>query len=177
MELPGTTYLLALATVAITFVGFAALVLVLRQTIGENVTRYDTYFTLSFIQVGFIVTIGALLPPLLALYGWHEDVVWRSSSTVVAVLVLCFVVAVPRRRRVATGVSAPRFVWTLLAVQALSATALILCAAGALSQCGAVYASAMTTILFASGIAYLLALSVVIPEGRDKGRDAGQQRR
>jgi hypothetical protein len=165
MELQGSTYLFTLATVSITFVGFAALVLVFRQTIGGEVTRYDTYFTLSFIQVGFIVTVGALLPPLLALYGWREEVVWRVSSAVLAALILYFVATVPKRRRAATNGSVPNFVWALLAVQAFSGVALIFCAVGVLVRGGAVYASAMTAILCASGIAYLVALSEVLPKG------------
>lgn len=51
MELPGIAYLYSLATVSITFVGFAALLIVVRQSIGGQVTSYDMYFTLSFIQV------------------------------------------------------------------------------------------------------------------------------
>jgi hypothetical protein len=168
MELSGSSYLFALAAVSITFVGFATLVLVFRQTIGGEVTRYDTYFTLSFIQIGFIVTAGTLLPPLLALYGWREEVVWRIASAALAVLVFCFVAAVPGRRRAATNSSVPRFVWALLAVQALSGVALVLCAVGALQHGAAVYASATTAILFASGIAYLMALSVVTPKSPGK---------
>ena len=165
MDITGSPYLFALATVSVTFVGFAALLLVYRQTVGGKITRYDTYFTLSFIQVGFIVTAGALFPPLLALYGWREEVVWRVSSAVFAILILWFVVALPKRRQVATGTPAPRFVWALLTVQALSGIALTLCALGALDKCNAVYATAMSAILVASGIAYLVALGVILPEG------------
>jgi len=164
MEIPGSTYLYALATVSITFVGFAALLLVFRQTAGGGVTRYDTHFTLSFIQVGFIVTAGALLPPLLAMYGWGDASTWRVSSILIAVPIVWFVATLPVRRRAATGAPVPRFVWTLLGVQALGAVALVLCAAGVLGQGAAVYASAITVILFSSGIAYLLALRVMLPQ-------------
>ena len=51
-----------------------------------------------------------------------------------------------------------------------SVFALLLSAAGILRQPGvAIYASAMTTILFASGIAYLLALSVILGELAKRG--------
>ncbi len=69
MELPGSTYLYALATISITFVGFSALLLIFRQAMGHTMTRYESYFMLTFIQSGFIVTAGSLLPLLLALYG------------------------------------------------------------------------------------------------------------
>jgi hypothetical protein len=138
---------------------------------GGEITRHDTYFTLSFIQIGFIVTVGALVPPLLALYGWSHDVVWRVASAVTALPVFWFVASVPGRRRAATGQSVPAFVWTLLGVQAAAALALVLRAAGALHRPGgAVYASAVTVILIASGIAYLLALSVILPDLMNRRR-------
>ena len=85
MELPGAGYLYALATISVTFVGFSALLLVFRQTAGGATTRYDSYFLLAFMQVGFIVAGGSMLPPLLALFGLAEVVVWRVSSVVAAV--------------------------------------------------------------------------------------------
>jgi archaellum biogenesis protein FlaJ (TadC family) len=88
MELPGSSYLYALATVSITFVGFSALLLIFRQAMGSTMTRYESYFMLSFMQVGFIVTIGSLSPPALALYGWSPTTVWRLSSTIMAIPVM-----------------------------------------------------------------------------------------
>ena len=163
MDLAGSGYLYALATVSITFVGFSALLIVLRQTMGGDLTRYDTYFALSFIKIGFIVTAGSLLPPLLALCGWSESTTWRVSCAAVAIPILWFVACVPGQRRAATGRAVPGFVWILLAVQALAAVALVLCAAGAPVRGAAVYALSLTAILFASGIAYLVALSVILP--------------
>jgi hypothetical protein len=171
VDLQGSTYLFALATVSITFVGFSALLIVFRQSIGGGLTRYDTYFALSFIQAGFIVTAGALLPPLLALYGWRPSMVWRVADAAIALPILAFVASVPGRRRAATGGAVPLFVWTLLAVQALAAVALLVSAVGGVEgREGAVYASAMTAMLFSSGIAYLLALSVILPQLTKQGK-------
>ena len=171
MELQGAAYLYAVATVSITFVGFAALLIVIRQSLGGELTAYDTYFTLSFIQAGFIVTASALVPPLLALYGWSEDVVWRVSSVATAAAILGFVVGVPGRRRAATGGPMPLFVGALLSLQAAAGGALLLNAARLFGDRGAaVYGSALTAMLFASGVAYVLALNVIFPEltGRTK---------
>jgi hypothetical protein len=44
MELPGANYLYALASISVTFVGFSALILVFRQTIGGKMTSYDSQF-------------------------------------------------------------------------------------------------------------------------------------
>lgn len=165
MELQGTAYLYAVATVSITFVGFAALLIVMRQSLGGGLTAYDMYFTLAFIQVGFIVTASALVPPLLALYGWPEAVVWRVSSVTTAAAILAFVASVPGWRHAATGRPMPRFVWALLSLQAAAAGALLLNAARLFGDHGgAVYGSAITVMLFASGVAYVLALNVILPE-------------
>jgi hypothetical protein len=170
VELPGATYLYTLAVVSITFVGFSALVIVFRQTQGGALTAYDTYFTLSFIQIGFIVTAGALLPQLFSLYGWWEETAWRTSSVLVAIPILWFVARVPGRRRAATGRPVPAFVWTLLAIEALSAVVFLLTAARVWRPGPGVYASSLTTVLIASGIAYLLALGIVLPHVK-KGQD------
>jgi hypothetical protein len=111
------------------------------------------------------------VPPLLALYGWSPDVVWRVSSSGIAIPIFRFVVTIPARRRGATGRPVPAFIWTLLALQATAGVALVLRAAGSLRESGgAVYASAMTVMLFTSGIAYLLALSVIRPELTNRPR-------
>lgn len=166
MDIPGSAYLYALATVSITFVGFSALLLVFRQTIGGQMTRYDSFFTLSFVQAGFIVTAGSLLPPLLALYELPQETVWRAASGVGAFLIVLFVAAFPPRRRKATGSgSAPAYVWILLFLQSLAALDLLLCALGKPpGPAAAAFAAAMSLMLLASGLAYLQALSTVFRE-------------
>src|SRR5260221_548284 len=123
MELPGANYLYALATISVTFVGFSALLLVFRETIGGKMTRYDSYFTLSFMQAGFIVTAGGLLPHLLAFYGMSETSVWRAASAIMAIPIFLFVANTPRRRRAATKEPIPFYVWLLLLLQFLAGSA------------------------------------------------------
>jgi hypothetical protein len=93
----GSTYLYALAVVSITLVGFSALLVIFRQARGEMMTRYESYFLLSFIQPGFIVTGGSLLPSVLGLYGLPAPTVWRASSIIMAVPILLFVATLPGR--------------------------------------------------------------------------------
>jgi hypothetical protein len=159
MELPGASYLYALATISITFVGFSALLLVVRGTIDGKMTGYDSYFTLSFMLAGFIVTAGGLLPQLLALYGMSQESIWRTSSTLMAGPVLLFVVTTPARRRAATKEAIPFYIWCLLFLQFLMGLYLLANAAGRPIEPGlAPYALAMTGMLFTTGIAYLIAL-------------------
>jgi hypothetical protein len=163
MELPGSGYLYALATVSITFVGFSSLLIFFRQTIGTGVTKYDAYFTLSFIQPGFIVTAGALLPPLLALCDLAPDAVWRSASALTAIPIFLFTVTVPARRHAAVNEPLPIYVLTLLVLQALGGLVLVANAIGRpFAPAPGTYAAVMTWLLFTTGIAYLRALGISI---------------
>lgn len=165
MEPPGSAYLYALASVSITFVGFSALLLIFRQARGEAMTRYESYFMLSFIQPGFIVTAGALLPSVLALYGLPVAAVWRASSMIIAIPIFLFVATLPGRRRAATSSPMPRFVRILSFLQLLIALYLVMNAFGIATAPGvAPYASAITGLLFTTAIAYVMALGAALEE-------------
>jgi hypothetical protein len=169
MELPGANYLYALATVSVTFVGFSALLLVFRETIGGRMRGYDSYFTLSFMQAGFIVAAGGLLPQLLAFYEISHTLVWRASSLMMAIPIFLFVAKVPGRRRAATKESIPFYVVLLLLCQFLAGAYLVLNAVGWPSPPQlAPFAMALTVVLFTTGVAYLIALA------RALRRDHGQ---
>jgi hypothetical protein len=164
MELPGTGYLLALAALAIAFIGFASLVIIfLRPATGGPLTRYDAFFTLSFVQLGFIITFGSLLPPLLSLYRLPEAVVWGWASGISTVPFALFLVATPIRRRLAVGSPPPTYFHLVNSVHGIALLALVLTASGVAGEYrAAVYATAMTLILIASALAYLLALRILL---------------
>jgi hypothetical protein len=166
MAIAETTYLYALAGLSVSFVGFSTLVIVFRQSAGGRLSSYDSYFVLSFMQAGFIVTAGALLPPLFALYGLPEATVLRVASAIMAMPIAWFVASVPGRRRAATGTAAPGFIRLFLLLQLCAAVALALGALGRpLGPGVAPYASALTLILVTSGLAFLLALhKVMLPQ-------------
>jgi hypothetical protein len=130
MDLPGSAYLYTVATVSVTFVGFSALAMLFRQTVGTEITSYDSFFTITFMQTGFMVTAGALLPPLLALYELSSDFVWRWSSAITAIPIFLFVFTFPGRRRKVTSRSASAFVWMLLLLQLISGLYLVFNAIG-----------------------------------------------
>jgi hypothetical protein len=160
MELPGVSYLYALATVSITFVGFSALLLVFRETIGSRMTGYDSYFMLSFMQAGFIVTAGGLLPQLVAFYEMPPTQVWRVSSLIMAIPIFLFVATTPARRRAATKERVPVYVGILLFLQFLAGAYLVLNAVGWPAPPKlAPFALALTVMLLTTGMAYLIALA------------------
>ena len=162
MELPGKTYLVSVAEISTIYVGFSALLVGLRQAKG-GLTKYDSYFTESFIQLGFIVAACALMPALVALYGLEESLVWRVSGVLSALPILIFVASIPRRRREATGAPVPIFVRTMLVVQASAGGLMLFVAAWSPSKAAAIYSTAVTVMLFSSCVAYLYVLDVIRP--------------
>ncbi len=84
--------------------------LILRQAKGETMTPYESYFVLSFVMAGLIVTRGSLLPSVLALSSLPAGTMWRLSSAITAIPILLFIMSLPRRRHAATRSPMPRFV-------------------------------------------------------------------
>jgi hypothetical protein len=163
MELPGTAYLYTLATLAVTFVGFSALVILLRQAFGGGLSKLEILITRIFIQLGFIVAAGSLLPPLMALFGWPLVVIWRICSLITAVPSFVFAVTYPSRRRAASGVATPIAIWADVMVLTLISIMLFCSAAGFGVDAGpGPYSASLTFILFLSGYAYLQALNLLL---------------
>jgi hypothetical protein len=88
MELPGSTYLLTLAAVSITFVGFATVAVVFRQAQGGDLSEYDIVLLRFFMVAGLIVTVFSLLPPLLGLFAIAPSLLWRVSSFALALVLV-----------------------------------------------------------------------------------------
>jgi hypothetical protein len=165
MELPGASYFFTLATVSITFVGFSTLFTIFRQVLGGKMSKYDVLLTRNFLQLGFIVTSGALLPPLLGLFAASPGVIRRVSSLLTAVLLLIFVVTYPSRRRAATGSPMPNKIWINLSIQCIAAGVLLVNAAGVTARSGvALHALGVTIVLFSSFIAFLNGLDLLLTE-------------
>jgi hypothetical protein len=163
MDLPGSTYLYTLAAVSVTFVGFSALVIVLRQTFGGTMSRLEILITRIFIQLGFIVAASALLPNLMSLFSLPHPFIWRVASAVAAAPSLLFAATYPARRRAASGIRTPLAIWLDVFVLVLAAAILISNAIGVGYEPGpGPYAAGLTVILFLSGWAYLQALSLVL---------------
>ncbi len=176
MDLPGSAYLFTLAALSVTFVGFSALVVVLRQTFGGEMSRLDILITRIFIQLGFIVVAGAMLPPLLSLFQWKHDLIWRAASIVPAVPTFIFAVTYPSRRQAASGVRTPVVIWIDVSILVLASLALLCNAIGLGFEPGpGPYAAALTTILFLSGLAYLQALNTLILHHTGRGKSRHSQ--
>lgn len=86
MELPGSNYLLTLATISITFLGFSTIAFVFGQASGSRLPAVEIHLIRSFIRTGLGVTIFSLLPLLLGLLGITPSLVWRISSFALALV-------------------------------------------------------------------------------------------
>jgi hypothetical protein len=78
MEVKGAVLLYTLAGPMITFAGFSALLLSVRQAAGSRLSLLDRYLAKTVMTYIFVLMAGALLPALLALYGIQEKWIWRT---------------------------------------------------------------------------------------------------
>ena len=63
MELANTGYLYTLAMLAMTFVGFTAIVMIFRQSLRATLSAFDALVARFFMVWGFTIAYGAMLPP------------------------------------------------------------------------------------------------------------------
>jgi hypothetical protein len=104
MDLVGSSYLYTLATISITFVGFSTIAIAFLQATGGTLSDYHIALVRLFLSYGLAATGLALLPPLLRLLGVPEELIWRYSSGLLALLDIAFlVIGIVGRRRVARG--------------------------------------------------------------------------
>ena len=102
-ELPGTTYLYNLSLIAVTFSAVSALVMLIRQSMGGKLSNFDIYLIVTYVSLGFVVAVAAVLPPLVALFAPSPTVLWGTASGLAAILVAAVVAnSLASRRRAAT---------------------------------------------------------------------------
>jgi hypothetical protein len=149
-------YLYTIATVGMSFAGLSVLTMILRQMLGGQITKFDSFVTRTWVQLGFMATFGSILPPLLILFGAPAPIAWRISSGVVAVILGSWALTFRRRRHAVNSMRLPLQV--MMFVLAMDVAALAL-AANAIVVPGellaAVYAAAVTAILIGAGMLFL----------------------
>src|ERR1700730_2076160 len=116
MEIKGATLLYTLAGLMITFAGFSALLLALRPLAGARLSLLDRYLAKTVMTHIFVLTAGALLPALFALYDIQETWIWRASGVLFALPMLSLQVTYPRRRRKVAGEGPPLAIFAVFVV-------------------------------------------------------------
>ena len=151
-------YLYTIAAVGMTFAGLSVLTMILRQMLGGRMTRWDSFVTRTWVELGFMTTFGSLLPPLLILFGLPASIAWRIPSGVMAVILGSWALTFPRRRHAVNSTHLPLQVVIFLLAMDIAALALAANAIGVPGELLAgVYAAAVTAILIGAGMLFLFA--------------------
>ncbi|HLI23043.1 MAG TPA: hypothetical protein VKV32_18105 [Stellaceae bacterium] len=169
MDSPGATYLYALATLTVTFAGFSALLLMIRQAAGAHLSPLDRFLTRTVIGHAMVLTAGALLPPLLQLYALPEAWVWKISALVFGLVYLAILATFSRRRVAVAGRPPPPlirafFIWLGVA----SLIAMIAYVLAGFAHGGAVYISVLSLNFFSLALAFIVALEVILSQPVDR---------
>jgi hypothetical protein len=165
MAFKGETYLYALAGLMITFAGFSALLLTLRPAAGARLSLLDRFLARTVMTYIFVLTAGALLPALFALYDLQEKWIWRASGVLFALPMLFLQVTYPRRRRKVVGKGPPPAIFAVLVVFGSSVTlAMLVSVLGGVHYSAAAYITALTMDFFTVVFGFVIALDVIMQQ-------------
>jgi hypothetical protein len=163
VEFKGASLLYALAGLMITFAGFTALLLALRPAAGAKLSLLDRFLAKTVMTHIIILTAGALLPALLALYDIEENWIWRGSAVLFALPMLSFQVTYPHRRRKVAGEGPPPAITAILVVLGATVTlAMLGYVLAGLPNSAAVYITALTIDFFTVAFAFVIATDVIM---------------
>jgi hypothetical protein len=167
MEVKGATLLYTLATLMVTFAGFAALLLAVRQSAGAGLSALDRFLARTVVGHFFWMAGGALFPPLLSLYDISEPLVWKVSALAFGLPMLALLLTFPRRRLAATGQAAPPIILAIfVGLGSVSLVAMIGYVFGNLAHPAAAYVSALTINFLTHAFAFVIALEVILRQGK-----------
>jgi hypothetical protein len=116
----------------------------------------------------FVLTAGALLPALLALYDIQEKWIWRGSGVLFALPMLFLQVSYPLRRRKVVGDGPPPAVFAVFVVLGSVVTpAMLGYVLEGLQYNAAAYITALTIDFLTVVVGYLIALDVIMQQPMD----------
>jgi hypothetical protein len=151
-------YLYSMATVGMSFAGLSVLTMILGQMLGGQMNKFDGFVARSWVQLGFMITFGSILPPLLGLFEASTHIVWRTSSGFMAVILGWWALTFPRRRHAAKSTRLPVPVIVFCAAMALVTLALAANAVAVpVERLPGVYAASVTAILVGAALLFLFA--------------------
>ena len=156
-------YLLRLASLSLSFVGFSAVVVTLRGALGGELANRHLRLVRLYIEGGFLVTTLALVPTLLNLLHVPETITWPLSSAIAAlVLSLVLVIQFRRRRTIESG-RFPAWVIAIYGISIVAVAGLWLNVVGVPSRPNAgPYAVALTWALCVFGFIFVRTIEVFL---------------
>jgi hypothetical protein len=148
MALEGSDYLFRLASLALSFVGFTAIIVALRRAVGGELHDFHRVVTRYFIETGLAITAFCVLPQAVNLTGIPAPTAWRVASGIAGFLATVLAVSVIRRARSIKSAQIPSlYINSLISILPLAA--LFLNAIGLpFSSSANIYALALTATLF-----------------------------
>lgn len=165
MEVKGAILLYTLAGLMITFAGFSTLLLTLRPATGARLSQLDRYLAKTVMTYIFVLTAGALLPALIALYDIREQWIWRTSTLLFAVPMLSLQISYPHRRRKVLGKGPPPAIFAVFVVFGSAATLLMVgYVFGGLPYSAAAYITGLTIDFFTVVFGYVTALDMIMQQ-------------
>jgi hypothetical protein len=176
VEVKGAILLYTMAGLMVTFAGFSALLLAIRQAAGARLSPLDRYLAKTVLTQLFVLTAGALLPSVIALYDISESLIWRASAILFALPMLSLLLSYPHRRRKAVGKGPPPTVFAVFVVfgSAVIVAMLVYVLTG-FQYCAAAYVTALILNFFTTAFAFVTALDVIMQQPIDTS-DGGQRR-
>jgi hypothetical protein len=167
IEFPGSTYLYALAFIAIAFAGFSSIIVVIRQTMGVALSRFQVLLARTHIELSFLVVGLCLLPVFLSLFAFPRDFVLRASSAAAAVVLVLWLGFFAHRHRKARTAPLPASAWLHLAITAAIVVGLVLNAAGYPKepQVG-LYALALSFVLVEAVDTFLHSMHILLRQSK-----------
>lgn len=167
MAAPEPAYFLTLAQIAIAFVAFTSLVVVLRQTRGGAITVYERLAMTFNIETGFVVLWFAMAPPLFGLPQDYTAPVWRVFAGIQGAFTIAWLSIYLYRRKRALKAPFPVRMLFFTGSVYLFASALILDATGIIRTGDtSLYAIALTWGLAASCVGFVLTLPYFIDDDK-----------
>jgi hypothetical protein len=165
VEVKGATLLYTLAGLMITFAGFSALLLFVRQAAGARLSLLDRYLAKTVMTYIFVLAAAALLPPLFALYDVQAKWIWRGSGVLFALPMLFLQLTYPRRRRKVVGEGPPPAIFAVFVVFGSVVTmAMLGYVLVGLQYSAAAYITALTIDFFTVIFGFVTALDVIMQQ-------------
>jgi hypothetical protein len=165
LDVQGAILLYTLAGLVITFAGFAAVMLAIRQAAGGQLSQLDRFMAKTVLIHVFVLTWGAVLPPLLMLYGIVEDEVWKIAAVLFAIPMLTFLLTYSHRRQKAVGQRPARGAHAVFVIGgSVVVVAMLVYVLGGFGHSAAAYITAVVLDFFSLAYAFVSALDVVLAD-------------
>jgi hypothetical protein len=173
MEVKGAALLYTLATLAVTLAGLAALLIILRQAAGGALNALDRFIARTVVGHLFVIMGGALLPPVLALYGLSDAWVWKSSALAFGLPMLAVLLTYQRRRIARTGQAAPPVIAVvMMGLGSASIAAMIGYVFAGLAHPEAAFISAVGINFLTHAFSFMIGWEVILGQSGDAGPKA-----